>query len=267
MRLVDLRSGASTHSLAGHGGAVLSVAWSPREEHVLASGGVDGNVALWDVRRSASALGVLDMNRYGGMASSAEGAQLRRRHGSHVGPVNGVVWTDDGRHVVSCGHDRRIRVWEFATRTNTLANFGPSLKNAHLSTTLPLLVPSQFLPPGMEVMFYPNERDILMFDLLEGTLLKSLRPVGTSYATPVQGGQRNASSRVTSLAWRAGSIELYSAHTDGVIRTWMPRTREEAELDEEEARELDQEDETKKRKRKVLDDVYQSLTRQKITFS
>lgn len=61
VRLVDLRSGASTHSLAGHHRGVLSVAWSPHEEHVLASGSLDGTARLWDIRRSANSLGVLDL--------------------------------------------------------------------------------------------------------------------------------------------------------------------------------------------------------------
>lgn len=39
IRLCDLKSGADTHSLGGHVGSILSVAWSPREEHVLYSGG------------------------------------------------------------------------------------------------------------------------------------------------------------------------------------------------------------------------------------
>lgn len=39
IRLCDLKSGADTHSLGGHAGSILSVAWSPREEHVLYSGG------------------------------------------------------------------------------------------------------------------------------------------------------------------------------------------------------------------------------------
>lgn len=39
IRLCDLKSGGSAHSLAGHVGSVISVAWSPRQEHVLYSGG------------------------------------------------------------------------------------------------------------------------------------------------------------------------------------------------------------------------------------
>ena len=46
VRLIDLRSGASVHSLVGHQGAVLLVAWSSRDEYILASGGSKGRVRL-----------------------------------------------------------------------------------------------------------------------------------------------------------------------------------------------------------------------------
>ena len=39
LRLIDLRSGSATHTLRGHQESVLSVEWSNKDEHVLASGG------------------------------------------------------------------------------------------------------------------------------------------------------------------------------------------------------------------------------------
>lgn len=269
-----MRSGASTHSLAGHSGAVLSVAWSPRHEHVLASGGSDGTVRLWDVRRSAGGLGVLDLEDSVGILGdllSGTGGRPRHKGKAHVGACNGVAWTDDGAYLVTTGHDERIRLWNMATGANALAHYGPTIKNAHLSTLLPLLVPSHFTAPGKQVMFYPNEREILMFDLIEGTLHKRLRPPGSPVAQAGgSAGQRNIRNRVTSLAWRAGHIELYSVHSDGIIRAWMPRTTEDAEVEAEEQQEAaasDDENESRKRKRQALDEVFRDLTRQKITFN
>ena len=273
VRLVDLRSGASTHSLAGHSGAVLSVAWSPRQENILASGGSDGTVRLWDIRRSAGGLGVLDLEDSVGILgeSGPGGGRPRHKGKAHVGACNGVAWTDDGEHLVTTGHDERIRLWYTATGANALAHYGPTIKNAHLSTLLPLLIPSHLTAPGKQVMFYPNEKEILMFDLIEGTLHKRLRAPGIPVAQ-VQGsaGQRNIRNRVTSLAWRAGHTELYSAHSDGTIRAWMPRTTEDAGVEAEELAESatpDDEDESRKRKRQALDEVFRDLTRQKITFT
>ena len=269
VRLVDLRSRASVHSLAGHAGAVLSLAWSPKHEHILASAGTDGTVRLWDVRRSAPALGVLDLEDSVGIAGYdglGRGARPREKGRAHAGAANGVVWTDDARHLVTTGHDARVRVWDAATGANTLAAFGPTIKNSNLSTLLPLIAPIDLVRKPL--LFFPSEKEILVFDLLEGTLLRRLKVPGA--AIDSSSSHRNVQNRVTALAWRHGEVEVLSAHSDGVIRSWSPRTGHDVRLDEEEAdREastVDARDEERKRRRDVLDEVYRDLTRQKITF-
>ncbi|KAL8857235.1 MAG: hypothetical protein Q9178_006161 [Gyalolechia marmorata] len=272
IRLVDLRSGASTHSLAAHQRAVLSVAWSPQEEHVLASGGSDGTARLWDIRRSSNSLGVLDLeDSVGILGEDGLGKNARDRNGgkAHTDAVNGVVWTGDGKYLVTAGHDERVRVWDMSSGANALCHFGPSIKNTHLSTLMPLLVPSNALEPGKQVMFYPNQKEILMFDLFGGTLLKRLRIPGVVGA-PIQGSAThgNFRNRTTSLAWKAGDVGLYSAHSDGVIRAWHPVTPQDLEADKDDAQDVaGDEDESRKRKRDALDDIFRDLTKQKITFS
>jgi WD40 repeat protein len=55
INLCDIRSGAMTHELIGHGaGGVLSLQWSPTQEFSLVSGGLDGTIKFWDVRKSGS---------------------------------------------------------------------------------------------------------------------------------------------------------------------------------------------------------------------
>lgn len=39
----------------------MTVAWSPRDENILASGDEGGAVRLWDIRKAASCLAILDM--------------------------------------------------------------------------------------------------------------------------------------------------------------------------------------------------------------
>ena len=108
-----------------------------------------------------------------------------------------------------------------------------------------------------------------MFDLFEGTLLKRLRIPGITVAQASgSAGQRNTRDKVTSLGWRNGDVEMYSAHSDGLIRAWKPKTKEENQLEKDEAEQVDgDEDESRKRKRQALDDVFRDMTRQKITFT
>ncbi|KAF2647479.1 WD40 repeat-like protein [Lophiostoma macrostomum CBS 122681] len=305
VRLIDLRSGASTHSLAGHTGAILSTAWSPVREHVLASGATDGSVRFWDIRRSASELGVLDLEDAVGCLPSARhnpsiagftgsgGATGRAQAQAHRGPVNGLLWTEDGAHLISCGHDARIRVWDTYSGANTLANFGPMVRNKGLAPCVPVLVPERFTEKGKDVLWYPNEHEVLGYELFEGKLVRRLRRVeraqmqsetqgqdraqegtarirrkgkGKGGSIGVGAGGRNAKDRITALAWRAHDVEMYSAHADGTIAAWKPRTEEDARLDEEEDDERDGREEGKKRKRGVLEDIYQDLTKRKITF-
>ena len=64
VKLVDLRSGASSHSLtpphSNNGGGVTAVRWSPVHRHLLVGCGGGGVVALWDIRHTQRPLTVLN---------------------------------------------------------------------------------------------------------------------------------------------------------------------------------------------------------------
>ncbi|KAK5173694.1 uncharacterized protein LTR77_002375 [Saxophila tyrrhenica] len=272
VRLVDLRSGSSTHSLAGHSGAVLSVAWHPSEENILVSGATDGCIRTWDVRRSASSLGVLDMDDSIGVAGydgKGTGARQRERGRAHNGVVNGIVWSEDGRYLVSTGHDERMRVWDMVAGANTLANFGPALKNAQMTGLVPLLTPKHLTAAGKEMVFYPNPKEILSFDLHAGKLLSRLRvTTPQQHEGSTSTGTRNLIPRTTSLAWRAHHVEMFSAHADGEIRCWQPRTWEDRlkEDEDEESAEGEAEHE-RKRKREELEQIVRDLSGKRVTYS
>src|SRR5262249_47237984 len=72
---------------------------------LLATGGHDGTVRLWDV---------------------AKGQQVRQIN-AHIAPpqpapVYGVAWSPDGKQLASCSYDRSIKLWD-ATTGNLVREF------------------------------------------------------------------------------------------------------------------------------------------------
>uniref|UniRef100_A0ACD5XAY4 Uncharacterized protein n=2 Tax=Avena sativa TaxID=4498 RepID=A0ACD5XAY4_AVESA len=62
VRLCDIASGAFTHTLSGHHDGIMSLEWSNSSEWILMSGGCDGAIRFWDIRRAGCFL-VLDQLR------------------------------------------------------------------------------------------------------------------------------------------------------------------------------------------------------------
>lgn len=61
VRLCDISSGAFSHTLSGHRDSVMSLEWSTSSEWVLVTGGCDGAIRFWDIRR-AGCFCVLDQS-------------------------------------------------------------------------------------------------------------------------------------------------------------------------------------------------------------
>ncbi|XP_048226877.1 WD repeat-containing protein ATCSA-1 isoform X2 [Ricinus communis] len=62
VRLCDIASGAFAHTLSGHRDGVMTVEWSTSSEWVLVTGGCDGAIRFWDIRR-AGCFRVLDQSQ------------------------------------------------------------------------------------------------------------------------------------------------------------------------------------------------------------
>lgn len=290
VRLVDLKSGSTAQALVAHGGPVLSTVWSPRQDHTLVSGHADGKIRIWDIRRAGGVVALLDQEDTHGFVHKYEQAvaagqdpssvpRFRAAAQAHDDAVNALQWSSDGRYIVSAGLDGRIRVWDAATGANTLASFGSLVQNRHAKTAS-IILP----PPGLssrDYVFWANDYDILMFDLHAGNLITRLRsPVAANPVGP-RGGTEAGRARISSIVWRGcggggasvGPVmgganapgAIYSAHLDGHIRAWMPQIPGPNDLDEDE--EATEEADSKKRKRKVVDDAFKSLMGKKVTFT
>jgi DNA excision repair protein ERCC-8 len=114
---------------------------------------------------------------------------------------------------------------------------------------------------GKDVLFFPSEKELLMYEMFEGKLIKRLKVASTSQAAPsdpAPSGKNLGARKVKDTAWRDFSFELYSAHADGSIRAWKPRLAEDMDDDE------DEEEEERKLKRQALDDIYEDLTKRRM---
>jgi DNA excision repair protein ERCC-8 len=251
VRLVDLRSGSSAQALAGHDGAVLAVAWSPADENVLVSGGTDGSATLWDVRKGAGELARLDREDSVGRPSGQAKA--------HAGSVNGVAWTDDGAYIVTAGHDDKIRVWEAASRANTLASFGPALRNSALAAMPLLLPPSALTAPKKDVLICPGREHLLLFELHEGRLLKRMR-IPRAHGRSRTSSSSTSSSRTTALCWRDPVDGFLSAHDDGQILAWKPRMHDDDHTPDP------RNEPAQSGRKRALEGVFRDLTTKRITF-
>lgn len=291
VRLVDLKSGSAVQALVAHGGPVLSTVWSPRHEHELVSGHADGKARIWDIRRAGGVVGLLDQedslgvqHRVGhAVAAGVDAGQVpafRSSAQAHDEAVNGLHWTSDGRYIISAGLDGRIRVWDAVTRANTLTSFGSLVQNRHAKTATIITTPP-CLSTSQDILFWANDQEILALDLYEGTLVTRLRSPGATNPVGPRGGEMGR-NRISSFAWRsagggASSVgpvmgggnsvgALYSAHLDGHIRAWMPQIPGPDDVDEDDE-ETGEDAESKRRKRKAVDDAYRSLMGRQVTFT
>lgn len=79
-----------------------------------------------------------------------------------------------------------MRLWNLYTGQNTLTNYGTMIRNQFVYSLVPVMSPMSAGSPTY--VFYPsNDRSILMYDLMDGSLVKRLT---------------GSFGRITALAWR-----------------------------------------------------------------
>lgn len=203
--LCDMVSGGCVHRLIGHRGPILSLAWSLHSENEVLTGGADGQVRVWDVRR-AGTLAVLDMHRTAKGAPVVPSSQHAK---SHEGGVISVIPTPDGLYWASLGDDGSLRLWDAVNYRHLLVNYAYE---------------GGIYDRRRDVRFKP--RRLAVSD--DGTTL--FVPLGLSvHSMDVASGKQVAHlysghyDSVYACAWNSYTSELYSSSADQAIVVWEPK--------------------------------------------
>lgn len=181
IRLLDLRSTSSAQSFSGHKNRTLSVKWHPKDPNILASGGLDGEVKIWDIRRSKACLCRLDMLRTNSSLYTSDNL-TRTSVKAHLGPVNGLVWDPLGHTLFTAGNDDKVRAWDmigsFAPPINKLINFGPLTRNKYMQT-IPITLNYRYESELQYLIFPSDSGDIYIFRTVDGKVVTRLNRKGS----------------------------------------------------------------------------------------
>lgn len=239
VRLLDLRTTAAAQILKGHEGKVLTTKWSPTHGSLIATGGTDGSVRLWDVRRSDSCVLMLDhtLTPTANINPLRRGVDRRLGHPrAHRAATNGLCWLPDGTTLLSYGNDEKLRLWDLVPKEgmNKLVNYGPFLRNKYIQTVNPLLM---FQSAENHKVLVPSDSgEIFMYQVEDGKLVTRL-------------SRGHDVARSACVAGRGHGYEDYfSGSLDGKITQWSPFYEREVETKVE-----------AKRQRTVLDDIHDEI--------
>ncbi|XP_030851877.1 DNA excision repair protein ERCC-8 [Strongylocentrotus purpuratus] len=194
--LCDLKSGSSTHILKGHKASVVCVQWSSKDEFLLATGSRDNKILMWDIRQAKGSLMSLDQHN-GEVVKGSSAVST-----AHSGHVNGLCFTENGLHLVSCGTDNRVRLWDTLNGKNTLINYGKVSNN--MRKCIEICTSSGVQP---DVAFIPSGSDIDMFDVFSGETDSTMK-----------GHYNNVNCCVFHPLYQ----EVYSGGNDSNILIWEP---------------------------------------------
>jgi len=226
IRLINLLTGAATHTLvSGIDAEILSLSWSPRDAHILVSGGADSRVLIWDIRKHNSCLLSLDELNQESSKPVKSSSLIKRKKMNYMpslpdrlacahsrAQVLSVVFTDYGRSIVSIGSDGSGRIWRESSTFNYYYNTQVSFEKK-LGRSWGTLGYHLCYSKTTDLIFAVNavkDSMIECFDAFSGVKLNSLKA---------------HIRKVRCIAVRENTDpEVYSASDDGFILKWSCKT-------------------------------------------
>lgn len=213
--LCDTRTGASTHRMVGHNQPVWAAAWSVSSPWLLTTGACDGQVRVWDIRRTGCTAALDQHDTEPSPATVAMPSPSERPSDevpgatadtssaiAHDGRITAVLPAPDGLSWITAGTDDRVRVWSMPRFRNTLLNFTGTYNRAGRARQMAITEDSK-------TVFHPSGSAVQMLDLQEGTLLNTLQ--GAHFET------------LHCCAWNDRQQELYTGGNDMRIHVWAPQ--------------------------------------------
>jgi WD40 repeat protein len=155
----------------------------------------------------------------GSIARAADSPILRIEPGGHTARAMKVLFTPDGKQLVSVGEDKAVRIWDVETgqQVRTLrGQIGSGRQGRLFSAALSgdILAVAGDIPVDMEkygpqgVAVKTRGQGFLLFSLRSGQIVR-----------PPQGGHEDV---ITSLAFSLQGTHLASASRDGTASLWNP---------------------------------------------
>ncbi|OQV17105.1 DNA excision repair protein ERCC-8 [Hypsibius exemplaris] len=198
--ICDIRTLARTHTLEGHRAAVTCTRWANDGPYLLATGGADGKILLWDVRKARSCLGHLDSGNNASMAHNAGVVNT-----AHERSVISLEFAEDAHHLVSFGADHRIRLWSTVSHKNTMVDYGRvAFEFRDMTRHLQMSMSSQTQP---SLIYIPSGDKILVYEMMTGVKIATL----TAHF-----------GHVLACAYHPSLQYLFSGATDRNILLWAP---------------------------------------------